>query len=189
MTRVTDAQVRALTLVANGSVFWETPMARFWAMREGTQPSPSTMKALEQQEYILVDRSAGNRWSRLVHVTDKGWDALGINPAAKRVLPVGADVIYTNGRVEDLDLFRGQFGRVEADHTIVLNGEPLHRWEPFDLALAPGQHVTDRDGVEWVTLTPRGPQQLTHQTWLADFNGDEIRTIATRDLTLTRNTA
>ncbi|WIB65470.1 hypothetical protein [Curtobacterium sp. MCBD17_040] len=187
MTALFLAERQALRLTADGKVIWLSTSDTFTTINANLPHPDTQMRALEAAGLVVVDRSVHSRWHRLVQVTDSGWEALGVDPTSPRILPVGAEVIYTGLDADDLTLFGGGVGIVDADHTITVNGTVFPgRFEPFDLALAPGQQVQDRAGTTYLTISPRSGPSSVHSTWVSDDRGSEIRTILTKTITGTR---
>jgi hypothetical protein len=174
MSDITRAQRQALTLVADDAVQWGLPMQQFWTVGVANPPKNATFLSLLEQGLIVTNIHPGPRPHRL-----------GVEPETQRVLPVGAKVIFTGVDADLFDVFANGPAVVTHDWEIVVDGVEHHLFEPFDLALAPGQDVTDTDGDHWVVIAPRSAPALDHVTWVTDARQSfECRTIPTKNLTL-----
>ena len=185
MSDITRAQRQALTLVADDAVQWGLPMQQFWTVGVANPPKNATFLSLLEHGLIVTNIHPGPRPHRRVQVTTAGWEALGVEPETQRVLPVGAKVIFTGVDADLFDVFANGPAVVTHDWEIVVDGVEHHLFEPFDLALTPGQNVTDTDGDHWVVIAPRSAPALDHVTWVTDARQSfECRTIPTKNLTL-----
>ncbi|MGW8431408.1 hypothetical protein ACWGJ9_09800 [Curtobacterium citreum] len=185
MSDLTRAQLYALTLVADGKVKWGLPMQQFWTVSVTIPPKNATFLALLEQDLIATNIHPGPRWHRPVQVTTAGWEALGVDPEKQRILPAGAKVTYVGVDVNLIDMFTGSPAVATHDWEVVIDGVEHHLFEPVDLALAPGQNVTDTAGDHWVVIAPRSAPALNHVTWVTDTNQSmECRTIPTNTLTI-----
>ncbi len=185
MSNITCAQHQALALVADEKVGWGLPTQQFWTIGVSNPPKDATFLALLEQGLIATNINPGPRWHRPVQVTTAGWEALGVAPETRRVLPVGAKVVYVGVDANLFELFTNGPAVVTHDWELVIDGVEHHLFEPVDLALTPGQNVTDKDGDHWVVIAPRSAPALDHLTWVTDANQSfECRTIPTKNLTL-----
>lgn len=185
MTDLTRAHHHALTLVADGKVQWGLPMQQFWTVGVSNPPKNAMFLALLEQGLIAANIHPGPRWHRPVQVTTAGWEVLGVAPEKQRILPVGAKVIYTGVDADLFELFDHGPAVVTHDWEVVIDGVEHHLFKPDDLALSPGQNVTDTAGDEWVVIAPRSAPALDHITWVTDARQNhECRTVPTNTLTL-----